>query len=124
MAISPITRSRRKFNTVRRREYIKLLEDGHGRVASAAGVGVSYHIVLEARKVDAAFAAECELAEMNLDDTVVTALYRNATQNDNIMAQMFWLQNRRPGDWQDRRGSSTQVNVQVKTYVDFPMEDV
>ena len=44
------------------------------------------------------------------DAEVANSLYKNATENNNVTAQIFWLKNRRPQDWRDKQNVTHDVD--------------
>jgi hypothetical protein len=42
-------------------------------------------------------------ARAQADEIVIKSLYTEATVNRNVTAMIFWLKNRRPKEWRDRR---------------------
>jgi hypothetical protein len=44
-----------------------------------------------------------EDARAQADEVVIKSLYTKATVDKNTTAMIFWLKNRRPQEWRDRR---------------------
>ena len=91
-----------KFGVRKRKQFLKLLEDGSRRMAAAQMVGISYMTVYRQLKSDQEFAEAVDEAEMNVDEQVVDALF-DAAVSGNVTACQVWLYNRRPEQWSDRR---------------------
>ncbi|MBR0670563.1 hypothetical protein [Neoroseomonas soli] len=76
------------------------------RVARAmAGLGVSrrhiaMHLRIEAAALIAQLGEELELAEVEANSKVAKALFRMATQGNNVAAAIFWMKAR--GGWRER----------------------
>ena len=99
-----------KFDRTKKNEYLALLEDGKRRGTAARAVGVSLRTVQKHRIRYPSFAVEESLAEMDADDVVEDALYVNATENNNVVAQQVWLYNRRKDRWQNM---NRQQRIQI-----------
>lgn len=84
-------------------QYLERLAAGDGRVLAARNVGVSPQTVMAHRKRFPEFEALMHEAEQAANQLVVNALFMNATVNMNPTAQIFWLKNRLPDEWKDRR---------------------
>lgn len=91
-----------KFTTRKRQEYLKLLSEGSRRVAAAEAVGVKRQTVSNHIAADPEFAAAVDEAEMAANQIVEYGLFQSA-QAGNVSACVFWLTNRDPDRWQDRR---------------------
>lgn len=59
--------------------------------------------LMAAVKRDADLAARVEDARAAADEVVIKALYTKATVDKDTTAMIFWLKNRRPAEWRDRR---------------------
>ena len=95
-----------KFDAKRRALFLELLSQGIGRGKASVRVGMSvsgvrYYLT----QINPDFEAEILEAEMQANDDVENALYRNATQKMNVIAQLSWLYNRCPERWTDKRNS-------------------
>ena len=93
---------RKKFSQRRKNQFVKLLAEGLRRTAAAEQVGVAYSTIHRNLMRDETFAAAVDDAEMHIDDQVVDALFEAATSG-NVPAATYWLNNRRPQEWGDRK---------------------
>ena len=59
--------------------------------------------LMAAVKRDEDLAARVEDARAAADEVVIKSLYTMATVDKNVTAAIFWLKNRRPQDWRDRK---------------------
>src|ERR1017187_9015210 len=64
---------------------------------------------MAAVKRDEDLAARVEDARAAADEVVIKALYTKATVDKDTTAMIFWLKNRRPREWRDRRGLELAV---------------
>ena len=91
-----------KFDETKRAKYLALLREGGRRGASAEQAGVSIRTVQRALGADREFALDVSDAEGRAHEMVEDALFRRALDG-NTTAQIFYLTNRSPNRWQDRR---------------------
>ena len=54
-------------------------------------------------EADAGLMERVEDARAQADEVVIKSLYTKATVDKNTTAMIFWLKNRRPAEWRDRR---------------------
>ncbi|TFH49336.1 MAG: hypothetical protein E4H01_04490 [Lysobacterales bacterium] len=66
-------------------------------------VGCTRQAIYKLRKRDPAFAELMDEARDLADEKVVRSLYEMATKGNNVTACIFWLKNRQPLKWRDRR---------------------
>lgn len=92
------------FTKKKQKGYLKRLAAGDGLDLAARNVGVSPNTVRTHRKKFPAFNTKIDTARDQANQTVVNALFRNATELMNFSAQVFWTTNRMPDEWSDRRG--------------------
>ena len=57
---------------------------------------------IDAKTLRRAFRRELTAGSAEATQLVANALFRNAVQNDNVAAQIFWLKNRAPTEWRER----------------------
>lgn len=96
-----------------------LLRDGKTRQQVAETLGISYQTLRNWDKKYPEFAEAVKIGAQQADDQVVSALFKNAigyTKNGhyyppNITAQIFWLKNRQPEDWRDKREFDHKVDL-------------
>jgi hypothetical protein len=91
-----------RFTTLKKAEYLQKLRAGFRRGTAATAVGVTRWTVNEAKKGDQRFAAACVAAEAEGCELVEDALVM-AARSGNVTAMIFYLTNRAPDRWQDRR---------------------
>lgn len=68
----------------------------------AAALGVAKGTLFNARKRDKALDEAIKNGKDKADLAVVGSLYKKATSGDTT-AMIFWLKNRRPTEWKDRK---------------------
>src|SRR5678815_2892309 len=97
-----------KFTKDKQQEYLDLLEQGMTKGAATKLVGVGTTLIFNFRKKNKWFEdKEREVTEIGLEakiDKVEDALYVKSLEG-NVIAQMFFLMNRRPHLWEDKRNS-------------------
>lgn len=64
-------------------------------------------------EADAPLAERVEDARAQADEVVIHSLYTKATVGKDTTAMIFWLKNRRPDEWRDRR--ELNLTADVKT---------
>lgn len=100
-----------RFGKLKKAEYIRLLrEDGRFRMAAAKEIGVSYTTILNHLKSDPEFAEAVQLAEMESNEGVVSALYEAAIAGD-VNAMKMWLSHRDPQNWSDHKNIHLTADV-------------
>lgn len=97
----------------KRTKLLKLLREGSRRGAACTAVGISYHTFRTRMKSDSAFAVEVVEAEAEANELVEDALFSTAIAG-NTTAQMFWLSNRDPERWMDRRKQDLHLDGKVE----------
>ena len=115
-----------KFETVILPQLEKIrarLESGVSCAELARELGVSLSTLHRCRKQHPEFRELFSDAESARDDLVEEALLRRATGYENsdgkeippdVRAAVFWLKNRRPEDWQDRREIALAEPVKIE----------
>lgn len=78
----------------------------------AHNIGITTTTLYEWKKKYADFANVLKRTKEVVDREVENALYKAACEG-NITAQIFWLKNRRPHDWRDKRETALSGNVQT-----------
>lgn len=68
----------------------------------AQALGISYDTLARRLEDTAEIAEALKRGEQAAIGTVENALYRNATEGNNLGAQIFWLKNRSSGKWRDK----------------------
>ena len=99
------------------------IESGISCAALARELGISPSTLNRCRKQHPEFGELFADAESARDDLVEEALLKRATGYENsdgkeippdVRAAVFWLKNRRPEDWQDRREISLAEPVKIE----------
>ena len=99
------------------------IESGISCAALARELGISLSTLNRCRKQHPEFGELFADAESARDDLVEEALLRRATGYENsdgkeippdVRAAVFWLKNRRPEDWQDRREIALTEPVKIE----------
>lgn len=87
----------------KKEQVIQALRANQHNVSNACeAVNVSRGWFYKMKKQDPEFAKRVDEIEERVTDTVVSALFRNAIDG-NVTAQIFWLKNKRPDTWADRK---------------------
>jgi hypothetical protein len=87
----------------RRRKIIEALRKGHGLHSAAAACGISYRRLAEWRQEDPEFRAEGDEARELTADVVEHELYRQAMEDHDTTATIFWLKAHRPEKFNRRQ---------------------
>jgi hypothetical protein len=88
----------------------------------ASALGVSLGTLKNARNRDAGLDDAIKTGKDKADLRVVSSLYNKAINGDTT-AMIFWLKNRRPAEWKDRKdvgltdGNGGPVRVQVERVI-------
>ena len=83
-------------------KFFALLREGHSVRKAAAAVGIADNTVYTTARRDPKFRERIEEARDAATDLVEHALLEKAITG-NVTAIIFWLLNRRPDRWRDRR---------------------
>lgn len=97
---------RLRFDRVRREEYLDLLRNGVRRGMAARQVGITSRTVQRWRIRHPKFGAKEIEAEMEANEQVEDALFQ-AASSGNTTAMIFYLTNREPDRWSDKRAPQT-----------------
>jgi hypothetical protein len=76
-------------------------------------ISTSRMTLRRAVEADAALAERVEDARAQADEVVIHSLYTKATVGKDTTAMIFWLKNRRPGEWRDRRDLTVEGRLDV-----------
>lgn len=96
-----------KFNATRRTAYLALLAEGRRPRQAARAVGLHPATINNYRKRHPAFEQEEVLAQMEANELVEEALFE-AAASGNVPAAQFWLTNRDPENWRDKRSATIE----------------
>jgi hypothetical protein len=84
--------------------------------------------LMAAVKRDADLTACVEDARAAADEVVIKALYTKATVDKDTTAMIFWLKNRRPSEWRDRREHAVfdarRVAERLAKQIGVPVEEL
>ena len=103
-----------------RAESVAAMGGTNEQIASA--LGVSLGTLKNARNRDAGLDDAIKTGKDKADLRVVSSLYNKAINGDTT-AMIFWLKNRRPAEWKDRKdvgltdGNGGPVRVQVERVI-------
>lgn len=78
----------------------------------AHNMGISRSTLKEWKKDYPAISAALKKSKEVVDRQVENALFKKACEGDTT-AMIFWLKNRRPNDWRDKRETQLSGNVQT-----------
>ena len=91
----------------------------------AHNIGISRSTLKEWKKKYPALSAALKKSKEVADREVENALYKKALSGDTT-AIIFWLKNRRPEDWRDKRETQLSGNVQTvpdRLVIDYGGDD-
>jgi hypothetical protein len=79
-------------------------------------------------EADASLMERVDDARAQADDVVIKSLYTKATVDKDTTAMIFWLKNRRPAEWRDRREHEV-IDVRgaaerMARQLDLPVDEV
>ena len=98
-----------KFNEALREQIIGALKMGAGVAVAAQRVGISRRTVYHYAEAHPEFKQRMDEARAYADDQVEQTLFETA-KGGNTTAMIFWLKNRRPTEWRDRREISAEIS--------------
>lgn len=105
--------SRRLKLTVERiGAYLDRLRNGLRRGAAAKAVGVTRETIRVRMLTDLDFAAAVDQAELDANEIVEDALFKQAKKG-NVTAIQVWLYNRWPERWKDQRNIGKQEGMEL-----------
>lgn len=88
-------------------------EAGADWATAAKLIGVSVKTLRTAIANDPVAAERIADARAAADEVVIKSLYTRATVDKDTTAMIFWLKNRRPDEWRDRRDFNIESKVDV-----------
>ncbi len=100
-------------------EVERLASTGATKKAIAEGLGICYETLRIKKRDFSAFSASIERGEALAISKVENALFKNATENGNTQAQIFFLKNRNAGNWSDKTEVDTTVKMRQLTFDDM-----
>jgi hypothetical protein len=100
-----------KFDRDKRRAYLKELANGVRRGQAACNVGVHRTTVIRAMKRSPRFTMAMHAAERLAIESVENAVFRAAVDKLNMVAAIFFLTNRDPEHWRDRRNPQSPLEA-------------
>lgn len=103
----------KKFDNIKREQYLSLLSAGANKTGAAELVGVCRNTVRNRRIADDDFKERESRAEMASVARVESFLFRQASEG-NVTAAIFFLKNRAPDRWRDRREHEISGNLVPK----------
>jgi hypothetical protein len=72
-------------------------------IAYAQGFSVTEEMIAQKKVSDPQFKETLDTCALKSDSMVAVSLYRKATVGEDTTAMIFWLKNRQPKFWRDRR---------------------
>lgn len=119
-----------KFTQKRKKQFLEMLGNGNTIASICEGLGLTTSAYRKHRLTDPEFAQEVDEVKSLRTHLVEDALYVNAL-GGNVTAQIFYLVNRRPEDWQSVNKVEAQVkgamlhgHVQAGQFAEVPTEDL
>ena len=109
-----IGRPKRILNNGERKTVLHMLEAGSSRAEVCEALRIGHSQLNRAFVEDPAFQDAVKRARGVYDDRVVDALVREAF-GGNVVAMIFWLKNRRPKEWRDRRDVAIEADENVSS---------
>ena len=111
-----------KWNEERKRLLLERLAKGLRRGAAAKSVGMTWQAIWKHAKADERLEREILEAEMLSNELVEDALFRAATVEGNVKAQIIWLTNRMPDRWKARHLRAENEPDQVHQHVHLTVD--
>lgn len=100
---------------INEKKLFKLASRGLSQRLIADGLGISRTALQKYLRIDPALQATYKRGQAQDVQDVVDALKTNAVDKNNVVAQIFYLKNKDPDNWQDKRdvqhSGSLTVNV-------------
>ncbi len=90
---------KKKFTELRKSRFIELLEQGNTIASICEGLGIDSSTYRKERRADPEFARQVDSVKDVRVEFVADSLYQSALAG-NVTAQIFFLCNRDPGNWQ------------------------
>lgn len=89
----------------------------------AENMGISYSTFKEWKNKHSAILTVLKISKDVADRQVENALFKAATKEGNVTAQIFWLKNRKPKKWREQRREQEQqeaptINITLKGTTD------
>jgi len=110
------------FTAEKQAEYLAEIRDGAGRDLAAHNVGVAPNTVRSHRARFPEYEAEIIAAESVRNQKAVNALFANV-MGGNVTAQIFWVTNRIPDEWQDKRGPRVLQQLNAGPSVEWSLAE-
>tara|TARA_R110002020_G_scaffold323100_6_gene538880 strand:+ start:1307 stop:1801 length:495 start_codon:yes stop_codon:yes gene_type:complete len=102
----------RAFRGDKRKEYLQHLRNGMGRKQAARASGVGIRTVQRYVNQNPDWESERDEAESEAIELVENALFNTAVEG-NVSAGIFFLTNRSPDRWTDKRRPNINLNAQA-----------
>ncbi len=97
-----------KFTRIKQEYFLGCLRLGMRRGEAAKCVGISRQQAMNYASAVPEYMKAIEEAEMSANDLMEDALWKTGIEG-NVIAQKFWLLNRSPEKWQDKRAANIAV---------------
>ena len=108
-----------KFNALKKEQWLEAYTKTGSITHACRSIGISRFTVHLVLKSDKEFLAKKEDVDNMVDDTVENRLFENTKKN--VIAQIFWLCNRRKGKWQNSQ--KTEVTGKDGDPIQFIIQD-
>ncbi len=109
----------RKLTQERRDQVLVALRAGADMGLAARAVGVSRRGLYALRARDPEFKEAVDEARSFADAIIIKRLFDKAREGDTT-AMIFWLKNRRPSEWRDRRHHAHTGDVTINVVTGVP----
>jgi len=96
------------------------LQVGADMALAAKTIGISRRTLYDCRAADESLKERIDEAKACADEVVIKSLYTKATKDKDVTAMIFWLKNRQPLDWRDRR----ELNIEGPIVPDVTSPEV
>jgi len=93
--------------------FLKSLTEGATFTKACEGAGINRSTIWRWRREDEAFDDEINFVIDARVQEVEDALFLNATEKNNVTAQIFWLKNRAKEKWSDRFEHSEELKGEI-----------
>jgi hypothetical protein len=104
--------------------FIESLSEGATFTKACEGVGINRTTIWNWRREDEIFDNEINFVLDSRIQDVEDALFKNATENNNVTAQIFWLKSRGGGRWRDKPEIKSPGETDLSELTDEELDEL